>query len=129
MTPGRACRVETALRLTTVAVVLALVLGPLADLLCRAVCVPNASATPNCHRHGADATVVAAGGECHSPVLAPAGLPPDATRRGLASGDADDALLLTGIAASRPPDCRELNSTASPWRQLDRRPRSTILRI
>ena len=129
MTPGRPRRIETALRLTTLAVALVLVLGPLADLLCRAVCVPNAAATSDCHRHGADATIAAASGECHSTMLAPAGLPPDATRRALASGDAGDALLPTGIAASRPPDCRALDSTASPWRQLDRRPRSTILRI
>lgn len=129
MTRGHPRRIETALRLTTVAVVLALVLGPLADLLCRAVCVPNAAATPNCHRHGADATVAAATAECHSTMLAPAALPPDATRRGLASGDAGDALFPTGISASRPPDRRALDSTASPWRQLDRRPLSTILRI
>lgn len=128
MTPGRPRRIETSLRLTTVAVGLALVLGPLAELLCRAVCVPNAAATADCHRHRADATVVTARGECHSAMLAPAGLPPDATRRGVASGDAD-ALLPTGIAASRPPDCRALDSTASPWRQLDRRPLFTILRI
>lgn len=129
MTPGRPRRIETALRLTTLAVALVLVLGPLADLLCRAVCVPNAAATSDCHRHGADATIAAASGECHSTMLAPAGLPPDATRRALASGDAGDALLPTGIAPSRPLDGRELDSTASPWRQLDRRPRSTILRI
>jgi hypothetical protein len=129
MTAARPRRIETALRLTTVAVVLALAVGPLADLLCRAVCVPNAAAMPMCHRHGADATVVAARDECHSPMLAPAGLPPDATRLPLASGDAGDALLPTGIAASRPPDCRALDSTASPWRQRDRRPLFTILRI
>ena len=129
MTLGRPRRIETALRLTTVAVVLALVLGPLADLLCRAVCVPNATATSDCHRHAADATIAAASGECHSTMLAPAGLPPDATRRALASGDAGDALFPTGIAASRPPDRRVLDSTASPWRQLDRRPLTTTLRI
>jgi hypothetical protein len=129
MTSGRPRRIETALRLTTVAVVLALVLGPLADLLCRVVCVPHTAATSNCHRHGAGVTVVAASGECHSTILTPAGLPPDATRRGLNSGDAGDALCPTGIAAASPRDCRELDSTASPWRQFDRRPLSTILRI
>lgn len=126
MTPGCPRRSEGAFRLTTVAVALALVLGSPADLLCRAVCVLNGAATSTCHRHGADATVAAANGECHSTILAPADLPPDATRRGLASGD---AVFPTGIAASRPPDCRALDSTASPWRQLDRRPLSTILRI
>jgi hypothetical protein len=129
MTPRRPRRLESALRLTTVAVALVLVLGPLADLLCRAVCVPNAAAAPNCHRHGADATVAAAGGECHPTMLVPAGLPPDASRRALASGDVGDALCPTGIGASRPPHCRALDSTASPWRQLDRRPLLTILRI
>lgn len=129
MTSGRPRRIETALRLTIVAVGLALVLGHPADLLCRAVCDLNAAAPSNCHRHGADATIAAASGECPSTMLAPAGLPPDGTRRGLASGDAGDALFPTGIAASRPPDRRALDSTASPWRQLDRRPLSTILRI
>ena len=129
MTPGRPRRIETALRLTTVAVVLGLVLGPSADLLCRVVCVPNAAATPNCHHGDADANVVTAGGECHSPMLVPGDLPPDATRRGLANGDAGEALVPAGVAASGSPDCRELDSTASPWRQLDRRPLSTTLRI
>ena len=129
MTSGHPRRSEAALRLTTVAVVLALVLGPLADLLCRAGCVPTAAATSNCHRHGADATVVAAGGECHTPVLAPAGLPPDATRRDLTGGDAGDALSPAGIAASWPPGRRTFDSTDSPWRQPDRRPLVTILRI
>lgn len=128
MTSGHPVRSQTTLRLTTVAVMLALVLGGHGDLVCRAVCALNAAATSNCHHQAADAKVVAAGGECHSTILVPSDLP-SAPRRGVASDDAAEALLPAGVSAPGPLDSRALDTTASPWRQLDRRPRSTILRI
>jgi hypothetical protein len=66
MRPERSRHIESAFRVTTLAVVLALLLGPVADLLCRSVCDARSAARSGCHHHDADGRLVAAA------------LPPDA---------------------------------------------------
>jgi len=130
MTPGRPRRVESAFRLTAVAVVLALALGPMADLLCRAVCDLHAAGRSGCHHDEKNVKVLAAGaGECHSPLLVRGDLPPGATRRSPAPDDAGQALPPASLSVSGRIAPPELDSTASPWRLLDRRPLTTTLRI
>lgn len=115
--------------MTTVAVVLLLLLGPTTDLVCRAVCGFNVAATSHCHHPDADVKVVTGGaGECHSPILV-LDLPPAPTRRSSDLGDTGLALPPASPSVSGRPDSRELDSNASPWRLLDRRPLTTTLRI
>ena len=119
-----------AFRLMTAAVGLTLLLGSAADLACRVVCDRSAASMPGCHHHDADRQVVATGaGECHSSILAPAALPPDASRRVSLLVDAGHALPPDGPALSGRPAHRPPTSHAGSWRQLERRPRATVLRI
>ena len=129
MTPERPRHIENAFRVTTLAVVLALLLGPVADLLCRSMCDPRSAAGAGCHHHDTDGQVVARAAACHASALVAAVLPPDATRRTAPRVDAGHAPPPVGPSLSVRPALQPLDAHAGSWRELDRRPRSNVLRI
>lgn len=129
MPPDRPRHIARAFRVTALAVVLGLFLGPVADPLCRSLCDLRSAAASGCHQPGADGQVVAGAVACHRSTPVATALPPDATRRvpALAGG----GLTLPSAVPSHLARLvvRPLDAHADLSRGPDRRPRSTVLRI
>jgi hypothetical protein len=130
MTPGRHSHVERVLRVTTLAVVLALVLGPAANMPCLTVCGHSSAVTSGCHHNDANGKVTAAASvACHSSMLVAAALPADASGRTSPRVAGGLGHLLVGRCLSDRRAFRPLDPHVTSPRHLNGRSLSTVLRI
>lgn len=116
-------------RASVLSIVLTLAAGPNAALLCRTWCDPQAAAASGCHQEAPATSPSMAGDDTCDNVLSAAAFLREDVRGGVASQDADQAVLVPryhlaySAIAARPgqePGCG--------W-SLDHRPLSTALRI
>ena len=111
-------------------IVLTLAVGLNASLLCRAGCDPQAAVASGCHHDDSTTSPSLAGdNSCDNVVLGAAAFLREDVRRGVASQDADHAVLVPRYQlAHSTTDTRPNQETGREW-SLEERPLSTALRI
>ena len=121
---------KAVLRAVVLSIVLTVVAGPGASLLCTTRCHPQAAAASRCHHENSSTTPSVAGDEsCNNVVVDATAVLREDVRRGVSSPDANPAIPVPRYQlAQLTIDGRP---GQEPWREwsLEKRPLSTTLRI
>ncbi|WP_291990262.1 hypothetical protein [Luteitalea sp.] len=118
------------LRASILSIVLTLAIGPNADIVCQALCAPQADLTKPCDHDGTSPLQIAAGDDCCEGLLAGgASAQFTALRRDSSLPSGDVAIPVLGGALVRSATTHRLGYEPGRRQSLAHRPLPTILRI